>query len=121
MDNRWYKVLSVDGASMEPTVNQGDLMVVTRPRTLEIGDIGVFQVDGRLVTHRVIGIESDGSYITKGDANPSPDRWNGSQIEVVGVYRLRIPLVGHLLSSGVGAWFTDSERLGTIVSSARGS
>ncbi|MGH8913756.1 MAG: signal peptidase I [Acidimicrobiia bacterium] len=118
MDNRWYKVLAVDGGSMEPTINRGDLMVITRPGTVEVGDIAVFQVDGRLVTHRVVDIEADGTLVTQGDANPAPDRWDGAAIEVVGVYRFRIPLLGHLLSSGVGAWFVDSDTLGVSVASA---
>lgn len=121
MDNRWYKVLSVDGGSMEPSINQGDLMVITRPLTLEIGDVGVFQVNGRLVTHRVVGVEPDGRYVTQGDANPSPDRWDDGVVEVVGVYRFRIPLLGNLLSSGIGAWFVDSDTLGVSVTSAPAS
>jgi signal peptidase I len=93
-NNRWYKVIGVQGASMSPTINRGDLILMTRPEDPQIGDIGVFQVDGKIVTHRIVDITPDGEYITQGDANATPDDWSEAQVRLVGVYRARIPWVG---------------------------
>jgi signal peptidase I len=109
MENRWYKVVGVVGDSMSPTIEMGDLILITRPEVVEVGDIGVFQVDQRAVTHRIIGITADGGYLTQGDANPIPDDWEGAEVDLVGIYRFRIPWLGRLLSAGTGAWFTDGE------------
>ncbi|MGA7096511.1 MAG: signal peptidase I [Acidimicrobiia bacterium] len=118
LDNRWYRVVAVDGGSMAPTIEMGDLIFIGRADQLDIDDVGVFQVDGKVVTHRVVGISPDGSYVTKGDANPTPDRWSGASVEVVGKYLFRIPLIGSLFSSGIGAWFTASGHLTATVSGA---
>jgi signal peptidase I len=118
VDNRWYKVVAVKGGSMAPTIEPGDLVFIGRADHLEIGDIGVFQVNGKVVTHRVVGINADGTYMTQGDANPTPDRWEGADINVVGRYLFRIPMIGAGFSSGVGAWYTDSDSLGFSVSEA---
>jgi signal peptidase len=107
VDNRWYRVLSIQGNSMAPTIETGDLTFISRPDHIEVGDIAVFQLNGSIVTHRVVAIEDDGSYVTQGDANPSPDRWDPESVEVVGVYLFRIPLLGNLFGSGVGAFLTD--------------
>jgi signal peptidase len=116
MDNRWYKVVGVVGDSMSPTIEMGDLIFLTRPEVVEVGDIGVFQVDQRAVTHRIIGISADGGYLTQGDANPTPDDWEGADVDLVGIYRFRVPWLGRLLSAGTGAWFTDGEVVGASLS-----
>ncbi|MFZ0625125.1 MAG: signal peptidase I [Acidimicrobiia bacterium] len=118
LDNRWYRVVGVEGGSMAPTIQMGDLIFIGRADHLEIDDIGVFQVNGKVVTHRVVGIGPDGSYLTQGDANPTPDRWNGASVEVVGKYLFRVPLIGSAFSSGIGAWFTASDRLTATISGA---
>jgi signal peptidase I len=118
VDNRWYRVIGVDGGSMTPTIDRGDLIFVSRPTDIAVGDIAVFRVDDHLVTHRIIGISADGSYITQGDANPSPDHWNGANVEVIGEYLFRLPLIGTAFSSGVGAWYTDQATVGVEITAA---
>jgi len=107
IDNRWYKVVSIQGESMAPAMEAGDLAFFIRPDHVEVGDIAVFQVNGAIVTHRIIDIDSDGNYVTRGDANPSPDRWDPEDVEVVGVYLFHVPLLGHLFGSGSGAYLSD--------------
>lgn len=109
IDNRWYRVVSVQGGSMAPTINLGDIAFVGRPDSVEVGDIGVFQVNGHIVTHRIVGIDEDGNYITQGDANPSPDRWNPDKVRLAGVYLFKIPLLGNVFGHGIGAYMTDRE------------
>jgi signal peptidase I len=101
-DNRWYKVIAIQGESMEPTIAEGDLIVITRPERVEVGDIGVFQVDGQVVTHRIVGIDPGGELVTQGDANPTADDWGNAEVRLVGVYRLRVPWLGRVLASRSG-------------------
>ena len=60
--------------SMYPTIKQGDVIVVVKQDDYEIDDIVAFQDGNMVVTHRIIEINEDGSYTTKGDyAENSPD------------------------------------------------
>jgi signal peptidase I len=109
VDNRWYRVVAVEGGSMSPTIERGDLLFFMRPDHVEVGDIVVFEADESVVTHRVVAIDDGGGYVTQGDANPSPDRWGRGEIRIVGEYLFKIPLLGNLFSHGSGAYLTDSD------------
>ncbi len=70
----------IEGRSMEPTLNTGDLVLmlpVNDPREISIGDVIVFRrPNGELIIHRVIEIRIYNDtyyYVTKGDNNPVPD------------------------------------------------
>ena len=64
----------VEGASMEPTLSAGDIVVYRRTAThLARGDLVLFDHGGSLVVHRVAGVQRDGSLRTRGDANESLD------------------------------------------------
>lgn len=107
IDNRWYKVVSIQGQSMRSAMEPGDLAIFIRPDHVEVGDIAVFQVNGSIVTHRIVDIDADGNYVTQGDANPSPDRWDPNEVDIVGVYLFRIPLLGRLFGLGSSAYLSD--------------
>lgn len=78
----------------------GDLIFVgpASPEELKEGDVIAFMEGRIVVTHRIIGIQSDedGSLLfrTQGDANDSPDTKLVKQENIVGIYRIRIPKVG---------------------------
>ena len=38
------------------------------------------------------------TFVTKGDANRSPDDFSRNEVRVVGQYRARIPLLGRVLN-----------------------
>lgn len=117
VDNRWYKVVAIEGQSMSPTFEPGDAIVITRPpEVLEPGMVVTMEVDGQVVTHRVVGASADGRPLTQGDANTVVDDWDGNDVRVVGVQRLHLPLLGGWLKGlesmvTSGAWFTDSATL----------
>lgn len=72
-----YKISVVSSSSMAPELEKGAIVVVKKASFDEImrKDIIAFRIDSATNTvalHRVIEIESDG-FITKGDANGSPD------------------------------------------------
>ncbi len=120
VNNRWYHILAVTGGSMSPTIQAGDLIVITRPpQQVEPGMILTLEVDRSLVTHRVVQVNPDGSFVTQGDANDVRDEFSGNKIRVVGQYQFRIPLIGGLLpavnpqpADTSGAWFVVRQQLG---------
>jgi len=86
--------------SMEPAIPVGSVVVIkpVNPETLKVGDIICFKVETeypKTVTHRIIGITSQG-FITKGDANEDPDQWIVKKDNVVGRVVAVIPLIGYL-------------------------
>jgi signal peptidase I len=115
VDNRWYKIVAIEGGSMEPAISPGDAIIVTRPpERLTPGMVVLLQVDDKLVTHRVVAVKADGSFTTKGDANEYADDWSGTNVRVAGVQRASIPFLGRLLRIGSGAWLTQQARAPTI-------
>jgi signal peptidase I len=91
----WQPTL-VTGDSMRPGISAGDVVLVARDRTTDVGlgTVVVFMsADDETVMHRVVAIESDGQLVTKGDANGSTDQVI-SRDQVVGTVRLMIPRVG---------------------------
>jgi signal peptidase I len=108
VNNRWYTIVAIEGGSMQPTINQGDAIVITRPpATIEEGMILTMSIEGHIVTHRVVTVNPDGSLVTKGDANDAVDEWSGFEVRVIGRYRGRIPLLGRTLPDRSGAWLLD--------------
>lgn len=94
--NSWYRVVTVDGNSMSPTLWYGDLMVVTPPpEEIPVNSIIVMSIEGSLVTHRLLGFDDGGRPITKGDANDSVDQFVNPNLKIVGICRLRLPGFGY--------------------------
>lgn len=93
------RAVVVVSGSMHPQVWVGDVLV-TRPLGHQLPRRGqVLLVDdpthpGRLVSHRLVRINPDGTLMLKGDANPSPDSTPVPPSAVHGVAVLRVPLIG---------------------------
>lgn len=93
-----YRLLAVQTDSMNPTIHAGDLVIGRPPKAQSIqpGTVITFRnPTGQLVTHRVIQVQETG-YVTKGDANSSPDDQPVGAGAVVSIYGLRIPRAGFL-------------------------
>ena len=52
-------------------------------------------VDGAFVTHRLVSEYSGGWPETKGDANDVNDNFEGRNLKIVGIVRMRIPWLGY--------------------------
>ncbi len=83
--------------SMYPTIPPGSLVFIEEQPAYHPGEIIEFRANGLLWIHRLIGIRSDGSLITKGD-NPQnkPDVFvpETRMSDVVGKVVLSIPFLG---------------------------
>ena len=86
-------ILHVVTGSMEPTIPVDDFVIVkkTDVSSLEEKDIIAFYsenpgTEGFLVIHRIMSVNPDGSYVTKGDANTIEDAMNVSPDKIIGKY-----------------------------------
>ena len=52
-------VLEVSGSSMEPTLRDGDILVLYKPGTIQAGDMCGMYAQGRLILKRVIALPGD--------------------------------------------------------------
>ena len=80
---------------MSPTMWYGDLMVATRPpKTIPVNTIVIMNINGNLVTHRLVGFDAAGRPITKGDANEVVDNFSNPNLQIVGIYLFHVPGLG---------------------------
>jgi signal peptidase len=108
------EVFVVRSGSMSPEFETGDAVLVSMMHgssagDLEVGDVITFRPvsDGSiLISHRIVEelVNSSGRsfYMTKGDANESPDTELVSLDRVVGRVDMRLPYMGRLLVASQG-------------------
>jgi signal peptidase I len=94
----WHSYVIVTG-SMEPSINAGDVVLASPDPVIEdsIGRVISFQDPARpdhVLTHRLVSINQDGTLVTKGDANPTPDSVAVAEESVTGLGRLLVQFVG---------------------------
>jgi signal peptidase I len=95
-----WDVTAVAGGSMGPRINAGDLIAYrdVDPTTLTPGTVIVFDSpthDDRTTVHRVVRRLEDGSYVTRGDANPTDDSTPVSPGEIRGAAVMVAPFAGY--------------------------
>ncbi|MBU1492687.1 MAG: signal peptidase I [Actinobacteria bacterium] len=103
---RWSPTV-VGSDSMSPVVREGDV-VLTSPHDgvgLGPGAVILFQSDTTRtpVMHRIVAVNPDGTYLTKGDANPGADSTPVDPSDIKGVARALVPYAGlpaHWLRAG---------------------
>jgi signal peptidase len=85
--------------SMVPVFNPGDIVLVAKisPTNIKLGDIIEYRTEERInIVHRVIEIQKNGNFITKGDANNTADSQPVDPRNVNGRVILKIPKIGWL-------------------------
>ena len=72
-------VLQIAGTSMEPTLRDGDIVLLTKSKKLETGDLCAFYYSNKILIKRVIAtpgdyiwIESDGTVVLNGSPLDEP-------------------------------------------------
>jgi signal peptidase len=92
-----WKSVVVTSGSMSPAIHRGDVVLGQKydGRVLGPGTVVVFRDGDRgLLSHRIVARNDDGTYTTRGDANPGPDSTplRPDQIEATG--RALVPRIG---------------------------
>lgn len=88
---------------MTPNINKGDMVIIKKltdeeKNNLKVGDVIAFNMDDRVVVHRIIKKYSTSSgvfYNTKGDNNNSADGYLLEIDNIVGLEKFRIRYVGY--------------------------
>ena len=96
----WQPRAIISG-SMEPRIHVGDVVVIApgTPKDLTAGQVISFtdpNQPSRVLTHRLVQKYPDGTWQTKGDANPTPDTSPIRESAIVGKPRILVPWVGML-------------------------
>lgn len=88
-----YSVLKVVSGSMEPYIHEGDYIYIkmTDTDSLKAGDIISFysqddSIKGEINTHRISEVLSNGTFVTKGDANKIEDSVTVQKVSIIGKY-----------------------------------
>jgi signal peptidase I len=102
-----HRLIVVDGGSMSPTFQIGDVLVTAAPTgdDLQLGRIVVVGESGTLYTHRVREVERSGAGGARarlqGDANSVPDPGWVVQHDVYAIYETHLGGVPAALARGV--------------------
>ncbi len=104
-----YTSASITSGSMMPTLRIGDVVIAADHGDDEIapGTIVVYEDPRKhdLVTHRVVSVNPDGSYITKGDRNGANDPKPIPAANIRGTAQWIVPFVGLLrVWAAQGQW-----------------
>lgn len=99
-----YKLLTIQSGSMEPAIKQGSIVIVKPAKEYQQGEMITFiDIDNPKysLTHRIFEVRNDNgriTYVTKGDANETPDFGEVLPPQIFGKVFLTIPFVGYPIS-----------------------
>ena len=68
-----YSFFKVTTGSMDPTIKENDIIIVSTNETYNVNDIITYRDDANFITHRIITMDGN-TLITKGDANNATDQ-----------------------------------------------
>lgn len=93
----------INGNSMEPTIQQGDLIIVRKTDQYRIGDaVAYLNPDlQKVVFHRIVGLTLD-RFNFQGDNNTWIDSYKPSLNELIGKQWIQIPIAGK-----IGNWMRN--------------
>lgn len=100
-----YSAYIVASGSMQPEIEVGDVIVITKSdeEEIEVGDVVTFiDANGNVVTHRITQIMiNDGvrNYVTKGDYNGSEDVGLITYKDIRGKFSFKISQAGRVLTT----------------------
>ena len=89
----------VQGGSMEPTYQDGDLVLIREASRYQHGDVIAFRAGGTFddptrIIHRIVGDAGEGTFKTQGDHRDQPDPWTPGPDDIIGKATLHIPQAG---------------------------
>src|SRR5664280_626395 len=79
-------IVVTSGVSMNPVYYQGDLVIVAKADSYQIGEIAAYPMPGKdfVALHRIIGGDATNGFVFKGDNNQSIDPYHPAGNELVG-------------------------------------
>lgn len=92
-----YKMIVIESGSMEPVLPVNSVCYIHQQDIIHQNDIVTYitgDKDEIYVTHRVIDVNADGSYIVKGDNSEMEDKNPIKNRDIVGVTRFNVPKLG---------------------------
>lgn len=94
-----YKLVGIETGSMTPSLKIGDAVIIDKncnKDKLKVDDIIAYvNHDNVLVVHRIIQINSDGTFVTKGDYNNTADSGFVNKSQVKGKVSFKIPYIAY--------------------------
>lgn len=101
-----YAILIVLTESMEPTIQQGEMILIQEKQTYELEDIVTYlNTDGMLITHRILQMDEN-NFIAKGDKNQVED-------ESLSCKAIQGKVIYH--SGGIGKLLLQNGKRGILV------
>lgn len=98
------RYLTTTGDSMEPTLSDGDLVLVRPASNYRPGDIIAYRhAELGIVLHRLIRISDEG-YVVQGDNNAAPDDYIRSSDQILGSVWIDVPNGGRWLERLETPW-----------------
>jgi len=91
------RLFAITSGSMRPKIPMGSLVMVEPQNTYKVGDVIAFRDEKRIVTHRLVSVNSRGEAKTKGDANNEADRQIIKSDQIIGQVVFSMPRLGRLL------------------------
>lgn len=91
-----YRVFIVHTGSMSPSIPSNSAVIV-REGVYRVGQVISFETPEGVVTHRLVERRSDGTLVTQGDANRTPDPGTVSPSHVIGGVVAAPPMLGYAL------------------------
>ena len=91
------------GISMEPKLHKGDLVVVRKAASFQVGDVALYENRDlqRKVLHRILRVDGD-RYPMKGDNNAFVDTFEPARADMLGTLWFTVPGVGK-----AGDWLAE--------------
>lgn len=99
-----YTIAVIGSGSMVPTLEVGDMIFFDKTyqnhlQRLKVGQILVFKIEDRILTHRIVKIDKkNGKYYlsTKGDRKGQAiDSWIVTNEDIIGIVKFKIPKIGY--------------------------
>ncbi len=100
------KLYTIQTGSMSPSISTGSVVLIKHSEKYKEGDVITFKsatdrlnnTSNKTTTHRIYKVqknETGTQYITKGDANPSPDSNPANEKFILGRVAFSVPLLGY--------------------------
>lgn len=91
------KLFAITSGSMRPEIPMGSLVLAKPQKKYRVGEVITFREGSRIISHRIVSINSRGEAKTQGDANNQTDRQTIKNNQIIGRVIFNVPRLGRLL------------------------